>query len=179
MKPLLLTIALLFSTPAWAKDKWYVTSSSDEMTGEETHYAISPRTKPNRAMDFPYQDVEGWIGIGCKKGEKWLYFKFSSQPNLIDTTEDGYNTLETRIKIDDEIKLVRFNQSWGSSSLFVNNSRYYDTIKQDELISLLPKANEILLELPWHGNGSVYFKYAMTGSANALYQFNNSCAAEK
>lgn len=164
--------------------KWQFFASIDEMTGKVSYYATSPSIKPRKVMDFPYSNVESWIGVGCETGQKWMYFGFTISPNLLgDNTESGYNWLETRIKIDEKQTNVYLSQSWGAKTLHVGDgggSRMNkELISKAELISYLPKANKILLELNWHGNGNVYFAYPMTGSANALAKLNSSCVPKK
>src|SRR5690554_5394975 len=57
---------------------WYVSSSSDEMTGKKSFYAISQAVKPTRAMSFPYNNVEAWIGVGCDIEREWAFIGFNS-----------------------------------------------------------------------------------------------------
>ena len=70
---------------------WRTTSSTDEMTGKVTVYASSKTIYPVPTMKFPYSDVDSWIGVGCDGKNEWVYFGFSNDPNLTNTsTEDGY-----------------------------------------------------------------------------------------
>ena len=108
------------------------------------------------------------------------YWEFSSSPNITgDKTEDGYNTIETRIKIDEKLTDVWLTQDWGANFLHVGDGHGSQTfnkpITREEFINSLPKANKVLLELSWYGNGDVYFPYSMSGSAASLAQLNSQC----
>ena len=188
MKVLILFISVvIFGLPAAASERWKFSTSEDEMTGEKSHFAISPNATPTKPLAFPYKGVESWIGVGCKGRDYWIYFGFSSEPNLTGTeTEDGYNTLETRLKVDEKLNYVRLSKTWGSNFLYVKNPRWTvgsqpgsrtgnKLIRRGELINSLRKANKVLLELGWYGNGDVYFPYSMAGSAAALAQLNSEC----
>ena len=178
MKKLFLSALLIFQVQsAIAFGQWEFKSATDEMTGEKSYYATSPFVKPKNVMDFPYKNVLSWIGVGCKEEKKWMYFAFTKRPNLVgDVTESGYSWTTQRIKIDENLTEVYLEQSWGSKSLSVEDSEYLkNLISTADLINSLPKANELLLELTWHGNGNVYFPYPMTGSADALAQLFSNC----
>ena len=119
-------------------------------------------------MSFPYGDTKGWIGIGCDGENEWVYAGFTNEPNLLDTEiGDGYNSIRTRIKFDDEIETVNLVQTWSSKFLHFSNDK--------EIIEKIMKANTILLELNWYGEGSTYFRFNGGGSTSAINQIRESC----
>src|SRR2546428_13574019 len=98
---LLCPLMAVLAVPASAQ--WRNSVSRDEMTGKQQAFAHSPMTSPTRPMSLPYTDTQAWLGFGCDGQNEWTYFGFSSQPNLLNTeTEEGYSSLSTRVKWDDE-----------------------------------------------------------------------------
>ena len=148
--------------------QWDVTSEKDEMTGDVSAYCTSQLTPPTERMDFPYSDVKGWLGVGCDGNSEWVYAGFSTAPNLSNTTtKDGYNLIETRIKFDDDVEYITMTQDWGSKFLHFQ--------KDSDIIEKFMKANTILLELNWHGEGKKYFRFSGSGSTKGITQIRQSC----
>ena len=151
------------------KPLWAISSSTDEMTGEKSHYASSPKIMATNPMDFPYNDVVAWIGVSCSGNQEWAYFGFSTSPNLVDTEiEDGYDRILTRIKWGEVIINTSLLQKWGNNFLEVSN----DEIFIDNLIS----STTLLLELDWYGEGLVYFKFPLAGAAEGIRTIRARCA---
>ncbi len=173
MKKILFILVLLLSIniSAWS---WNHSADKDEMTGEKLSYASSSSISSTKKMDFPYSKTKSWIGVGCKDGKQWAYFGFTTKPNLNNTsTEDGYSTFTTRVKIDNEIINTKFTQDWGSKFLHISN--YGGEINDEKFIEKIKKANLVILELQWHGNGSTFFKFPLKGSTKALNKMQNEC----
>ena len=165
MRTLILFATMILSVQVTAQ--WDVSTSKDEMTGEVNSYCSSPSTSPTKTMSFPYGDTKGWLGIGCDGESEWVYAGFTNEPNLHDTgIRDGYNHIKTRIKFDDEVQDVYLSQKWNSKFL-----HFYDVGVIDKIM----KANTILLELDWYGEGSVYFRFSGGGSSKAINQIRASC----
>ncbi len=168
----------LMTVNAHAAKRWAYGTSKDEMSGVVSYFVGSPRARPIKPMGFPYADVESWIGVGCKNGRKWAYFGFTTAPNLSDTrTEDGYNVVSSRLKIDERLTKVELHQTWGAKGLHVKDS-WSDNksfLKLDEFIEAIPKSNKILLEVEWHGVGKAHFPYSMAGSARAMAKLESEC----
>src|SRR3989442_4076375 len=81
------------------KPQWETSTGTDQMTGKRQVYATSPTVPPTTRMEFPYRDVQAWLGAGCSGKSEWAYIGFTKAPNLTDTeTESGYNRINTRIK---------------------------------------------------------------------------------
>nr|WP_136251800.1 hypothetical protein [Ningiella ruwaisensis] len=149
---------------------WRYFSSKDKMTGEESHFISSASTGSMKPMDFPYTDVTSWIGIGCKAGELWSYFGFSEAPNLTgDKTEDGYSTSESRLRVGETLGSVRLSQTWGD--------RFLNVFNDTAFINSLSGVDDVMLELSWHGNGKVHYKYLMIDFEKRLVELKEKCSA--
>lgn len=154
--------------PASVYGQWTTSETTDEMEGTTSYFAISPDVKPTRQMSFPYGNITSNLVIACKEASTYAYFYFSDSPNLTDDeTEDGYNLVRTRLKVDEVIENISLTQTWGANSLFLLNDELY--------IQKAKEASELLLELNWYGNGKVYFRYDLSGSAKKISEVENSC----
>lgn len=165
-RSILLTASLFLllgsAPPKDQEQQWRHHTSKDEMTGEVQAFATSPRTGPTRQMDFPYTDVEGWLGFGCDGQDEWAYIGFTEAPNLTnsDPQSGGYSTFTVRVRWDDEVQTMRMTQEWGSRFLHFQSDA--------TAIEKIAASNEVLVELKWYGSGSVYFQFSLSGSANAI-----------
>ena len=168
---LLITIISL-SLSVFADNKWATHVSKDEMTEAKTWYAFSPSGGPVKKMSFPYEDTEAWLGIGCDGEDEWVYIGFNVSPNLTGTTtKDGYDLINTRIKWDDQIEDITLTQSWGS--------RFLHFMDDESVISKIAKSKTVLLELNWYGEGKVYFRFPLDGSAAAINEIRNASRSKK
>lgn len=148
--------------------KWAVTSSIDEMTGQQMWYAKSPVTEATVRMDFPYSNTVSNLQVGCSQSTLMVYFYFSNEPNLIDDkTKDGYNWISTRIKWNDELLTSHFTQEWTSN--FIHFADGKDAIKR------ISSSDTVMLELNWAGSGLVRFPYSLKGSTKALNELKSHC----
>ena len=86
-------------------------------------------------------------------------------------TEDGYNNISTKMKFNDEVESISLTQDWGSKFLHFQND--------EKIIAKIEKANSLLLKLNWHGSGSVYFKFPLKDSSNALKKITKECTKFK
>lgn len=152
--------------------QWGTTVRSDEMTGETSAYATSDWVSPRRQMRFPYGDVRAVMGVGCKGSSEWVYIRFTTSPNIANAdTQDGYNSIWTRVRWDDETGYMRFRQKWGGDSIqFQRSSRAIEKIKA---------SNSMLLELDWYGSGNVYFEFPLDGASKAIEEGRESCRQPK
>jgi len=145
---------------------WSVTDKNDEMTGEKSSYAMSSPVSSTKTMDFPYANTQATLVVGCSEKSVWNYIYFTSSPNLVgDSNSDGYSTLRTRIKWDNKVKEVRLTQKWGSKTL---------QLPESEIDNIL-NSKSMLIELPWHGNGDVYFKFDLSGSNASIKEAYKNC----
>lgn len=165
---ILLGLSLTLLMAESVNAKWRSFSSKDEMTGEVSCYAVSPRVSATETMGFPYHDITAVLGVGVKDNSEWAYVVFSNSPNLVDTEiEDGYNMIDTRIKWDDRLSKVTLTQDWGSDALHFLSDKY--------VIEDILKSNTVLLELNWFGEGRVYFRFSLEGSTAAISQARSEC----
>ena len=154
------------------KPSWITSTSKDEMTGKFSAYAHSPTVYPSKKMEFPYHDVNSWMGVGCNAKSEWVYFGFSGAPNLAnDETEDGYNLIRTRIRWNDTVENVSLTQDWGAKFIHFRNDA--------AAISKIAASSTALLELQWHGQQPTYFNYSLNGSSKAISEIRAKCAANK
>lgn len=171
MKKRIIALSILFvlllSFTASASNGWYTSVSKDEMEGTKTWYAFSPNVKPTEQMGFPYGNIKAWIGIGYDGESEWVYVGFNKSPNLSDSeTKDGYDLIYTRIKWDDKVKNVTLTQDWGAKFIHFRNAR--------AIVSKIANSNTVLLELDWYGEGKVYFRFPLGGSAAAIDKIHNA-----
>lgn len=156
------------SVPAKPRPSWSTQVSIDEMTGKKQAYATSVRVPPTKRMDFPYADVEAWMGIGCDGSSEWVYFGFSTSPNLTNTeTEDGYSVIKARVRWDDTIQETRLIQEWGAKSIHFSDHA--------SVISKIASSSSVMLELSWHGEGRVNFLFPLNGSSAAIQEMRAKC----
>ncbi len=150
------------------KTAWNTTVSVDEMTGKTQAFAYSKSVSPTRQMDFPYSNVEAWVGVGCDGSSEWAYFGFTTAPNLTnDDTKDGYNLISTRVKWNDSIENTRLTQDWGSKFIHFSN--------KSAAISKITSSSSMMLELQWHGQGRVNFAFPLKGSSEAIQEMRLKC----
>lgn len=159
---------VIFSMPSSAED-WTISSSNDEMTGEKRVVVVSTYDVGSTVkMNFPYTDVKAGIGIGCSQKNEWITIVFTESPSLINTTtKDGYDLIETRIKLDNDIKNVLLIQKWTSKSLQFVDAKL--------IINQLLKSKTLLVELDWNSNGKTYFKFPLNGLDDAVKKIRAEC----
>lgn len=147
---------------------WTTSTSKDEMTGDLSEYATSPITKPSKKMEFPYRKVHAWLGVGCDKNNEWAYIGFNSSPNLTNTkTEDGYDSIKTRIKWNDKTEEIELIQEWGAKFIHFR--------KDSTAISKIETSKSSTLELKWHEQQNVYFEFTLAGSSAAVKEIRRRC----
>lgn len=166
-----LACGLLFSSASVEvkAQSWSTFTESDEMTGEVQAYAHSPNTTATESLSFPYRGVEAWLGFGCDGQSEWAYVGFSKSPNLTNTEPQsgGYSTFKTRIRWDDRIKDVYMSQEWGDKFLQFQS----DAVAIENMMN----ARTALFELSWYGSGTVYFRFTLNGSAQAIRSARQRC----
>lgn len=162
---IMLIFVLSITVFASEAEQWYTFVSKDEMTEEETWFAVSPEVEPTKKMNFPYSSVWAWMGIGYNGKDEWVYIGFTEAPNLINTTiKDGYDLISIRVKWDDELDNVKLTQTWGSKFLHFENDK--------AIVSKIAQSNTLLIELNWYGEGNVYFRFPLNGSADAINEIH-------
>lgn len=172
MKVLFATFAvILISFSAAAEEVWKNYSKKDEMSGEQSFYTYTNKIKPTRTMSFPYQNTTSFIALMCSKKRVTFSFLFNIAPNLNnkETVVKNYDSIKTRIKFGEKINNVDLLQRWGGKQITLRNNEQY--------LADLNISDELLLELDWHGDGKVYFKYTITGFSKAYEDLKTRCGA--
>lgn len=166
------TKAQASKSQARPKPQWRTSTSKHEMTGKFSAYAQSPSAAPSKKMDFPYHDVNGWIGVGCNSENEWVYFGFDSAPNLTkDKAKDGYNLIKTRVKWNNQMENVSLTQDWGSRFIHFQND--------SSAIAKIAASKTAMLELQWHGEQPAYLTFTLNGSSKAISEIRAKCASAK
>jgi len=166
----IVVIAFLFVSGD-AEAQWRTSTSSDEMTGKKSCFAISQSTGPKEKMGFPYGDVKAWIGVGSDGTREWAFVGFNNQPNLVDTDiGDGFEEIRTRIKWDDQVENVTLIQTFGAKFLHFENDK--------TVIEKIANSGTVLLELPWYDEGGTYFRFSLSGSSAAIEKARKACTVD-
>jgi hypothetical protein len=119
-------------------------------------------------MEFPYHDVQAWLGFGCDASSEWAYVGFTDSPNLTnDDTHDGYSSVDTRVRWDGTVTTMRLTQDWGGEALHFSSDA--------NAISSMVAGKEVLLELDWYGSGKVHFPFTLEGSSAAIAAAREVC----
>ena len=135
--------------------------------------AFSEYTKSSSKMNSPYTETECFLTVANYDSYIAVIIIFNNRPNINDTkTEDGYNLIKTRVKFGEDIEYITMTQEWGSRTLVIA----FDSLKdKEDFIIKLKEHDEMLLELKWYGQGSVYFPIQLNGSTkfiNKVLNFN-------
>lgn len=156
-------------TPTPKPPAWPVRAQADDLTGEVgTYVADGPsRVRSTRRMTFPYGDVTGNIYAICEPGEApYIGFGFTTSPNLTGgDVQSGSNTYSIRVAVDGHERRVRIRQGWGERAIFPPR----------DFVSTVAAANNIRIELPWHGQGSVVYSFNLSGSALGIRNLRARC----
>lgn len=142
-------------------DNWRTSSSEDRITGEVSHYAVSPWVVSETILDFPYTGVKSALGVG-KKGKIVLsYIVFSDGIQLRGGEyKNGQVIYSLRANIDGETKIIQFSKGDNGSSLIpVNNKEFLNSVKLSKSIKL---------EIPIFNGSNAYYEYSMKDSLNAI-----------
>ena len=138
--------------------QWSRVNFVDEFGDVTNQGARSTPVGSLRPMSFPYGDIEAQVFVNCDRA--WI--RFSDTPNLTGgNTRDGYTSYSAAVRVDgNDVGAWVVQQSWGDNDLrFLNNS---------QAISVLSSASTFALALNWFGEGSVAFRWSLTGSSDAI-----------
>lgn len=156
------------STAPPAAPAWRSFTTTDDLTGEESAFATSPRVAATRRMSFPYSGVRGWLGVGCDVSSEWAYASFTEAPNLTNTdTQSGYDVINTRIRFDETVEDITLTQSWGATGLHFADDQ--------AVITKFAESSSVLLELSWYGEDQAIFEFPLNGSTAAISQMRERC----
>lgn len=167
---LLISYVTLVHTLAFSA--WNVNEIKDEMTGSIETYANSPEAGPTRPMSTPYDDIRGWLGVGCNNEREWVYVGFTDTPNIHDKEiSEGHHIINTKMKWGEKIENIVLGQKPGSTFLHLLRHHKNDNTHINNLLN----SNEALLELDWFGQGKVYFRFDLSGSSGVISSIRKSC----
>jgi hypothetical protein len=141
------------------KSLWTVTEKKDEFEGTINRFLISSKSFPNKSLDFPYENTNAVIGVGCQsKSYFWIYINFN-EVNLVggEFIDDKSAKYNLRVKHNDTMVSISLKQNFGSKTLFVSE-KY-----KNQFLEWLEKEDEIMVEFEHYGDGARYYKFKTTG----------------
>ena len=162
---LMLAAAAMMLAATSAQAEWQAHQFLDRITGEETLFIQSDFEMPERRMDFPYEDLGGFVRLRCYDSEnstETASFWFAkSGDEGVEIPLQGYSDYtEVRARLDDEIAVLPVRM-WKFGIL--------QRGRPSELAEGLRNHDALLLELPTYFDGRVYFEFDLRGAAE-LYE---------
>ena len=156
MKKLLGIVVLIFflNTNLFA-NTWNIKEQKDEFKGTSFKYVISNWVKPNKPLDFPYEDLKVKFYKFCGNNEV-VGLIFNMEPNIRggDIESDHYSYL-LDAKLDDNFEKVYGELDFGDKNLVI---RYGDGEK-------ILKSKIFMLQLK-HYNGKRHYTFDLTNLPN-------------
>ena len=161
----MLAAAAMMLVATSAQAEWQAHQFLDRITGEETLFIQSDFEMPERRMNFPYEDVGGFLRLRCYDSEnstETASFWFAkSGDEGVEIPLQGYNDYtEIRARLDDHIAVLPV-RIWKFGIL--------QRGRPSELAEGLRNHDALLLELPTYFDGRVYFEFDLRGAAE-LYE---------
>lgn len=171
LKRLVISVCFCSSLTAMAGSWNVILQQNDPMATNESYYATSDSFLPIKNLSFPYTDARSWIGVGCNTDNQYWAFIGFNKANFTggEWKRDTKNHL-AKIKYDDQISQVNLSESSGGQN-FLNVS----TTDKNTFIKGLKSSNSVITGVPWYGQGDVWFKYSMKGSAKAIDIIFDKC----
>ncbi|WP_457597994.1 hypothetical protein [Hydrogenimonas sp.] len=163
---MVLFVFLFLSLPLFGME-WRIFTDKDVMDGSEYVTLNSERVLPIKQMAFPYQETKVLLGITCKKNTNWksVFLAFNIFPNIINI--DDYNSKRIRIKFDNKMEYYTVYAPRNEKMIYFADN--------DKVIKNLKRAEIMILELPWYGEGNVYLKFSLKGSSKAINELFRQC----
>lgn len=149
---------------------WSTSSTTDVMTEVKSYHAISNQTGPIENLKFPYGDVKSYISFSCQPSNGFqIYFVFNKTniPGMRYKNGDKY--IDAKVKFDNNIQTypLLFVEGINDSLYFTNDSdpvlNLFYSLDRTLAVRLL-ESKSMLLELEYHNNGYVHFRYDLNGS---------------
>lgn len=146
------------------KKAWYVHSFSSEMDGRKIWNATTDDAYAYGQLSWPVKGTKAYVTVGKDRGSLFVLFVFSTAPNLVGgVIENGYTVHRLPISFDGEMDSLTVTQKWGSPNLYAKYPGW--------LIKKMKEAKEIKIKLPWYHQSQMYFRFGVSGLAEALKQF--------
>lgn len=163
-------VLCLLLNPAAIFGQWTTFISTDQMTGERSANAISPKVTATEPMGFPYQHTEAWLGFGCDGEDEWTFIGFSNTPNLVDTiTKDGHDLFSARVRWGQRVQTTSFRQEWGEPAI-----RFH---RDAGVVDKMTRNSTFLLQLKWYGEGKTYFSFPLRGASTSIREVRSLCGS--
>ena len=143
--------------------EWRVGHQMDRMTEEPVWFASSKWIGPEEPTRPPFDNLRSTIGFECAAEGEWIGMAFSEVPRLRRTQAylfEETRYVELRIRWDQTVTKMRFDYEPGDM--------YLQFHEADEAVRRLKQSKTVLVELPWEGEESVYLRFSLTGSRNAI-----------
>ncbi len=154
---------MTFSHSAYSQ--WKFQHAQNELTRADELFSFSPFVVPTSQMTFPYKDVKSSLRVSCIDNKLATYMSFTQLPPIANS--NVYGVFKTKIRIDESIQNVSLRKSIGSNRIdFINN---FILARQIE------NGNELIVEIPFVGQGVRYFKFPLKGSKASMAFMNGKC----
>ena len=116
---------------------WDIKEQKDEFKGTSFKYVISNWVKPNKPLDFPYEDLKVKFYKFCGNNEV-VGLIFNMEPNIRggDIESDHYSYL-LDAKLDDNFEKVYGELDFGDKELIIRYGAGEKILKSKLLVSLL------------------------------------------
>ena len=150
--------------------EWRVGHQMDRMTEEPVWFASSKWIGPEEPTRPPFDNLRSTIGFECAAEGEWIGMAFSEVPRLRRTQAylfEETRYVELRIRWDQTVTKMRFDYEPGDM--------YLQFHEADEAVRRLKQSKTVLVELPWEGEESVYLRFSLTGSRNAIERAQDQC----
>ena len=134
---------------------WKIVEQKDDFKGTSFKYVISNWVKPNKPLDFPYEDLKASFYKYCGNDEVSALI-FNMEPNLRDgDIKDGHYSYLLEAKLDNNFEKVYGELDFGDKNLVI---RYGDGEK-------ILKSKIFMLQLK-HYNGKRHYTFDLTNLPN-------------
>ena len=149
-----MVLCLLLNTNLFA-NTWDIKEQKDEFKGNSFEYVISNWVKPNRPLDFPYEDLKVKFYKYCGNNEV-VGLIFNMEPNIRggDIKSDHYSHL-LDAKLDDNFKKIYGELKFGDKELIIR----YGAGKK------ILKSKLFMIQLK-HYNGLRHYKFDLNSLPN-------------
>ena len=162
---LIILVALLLSGNAYAE--WTVTTDKNEFENTKSTYLISEKAYPNKKLNFPYENTEAKIIVGCSKYNEWVYFYF----NVINLNYERFNNdrdmiADVSVRANDRTYVIEVYYETGSNFIMVSS------LDKKKMLKYISNNNSILVQFDHYGDGKRHYKF---NTSNFQNTFNENC----
>ena len=167
MKKLLGIVVLTLSFLESAYSEMSYELDKDEFSGKTYHYIMSNFSKPNKPLDFPYQDTESSLIVVCLEGSHHHAYVYFTEVNLTGgKINDGYELHTLKIKTGEKIENIWATQDFGKKTLYFNMTKS----DKKKIIELMKINDEIMIQFNHYQDGRRFYKYDTKGFSKLFDQ---------